>query len=299
MGKIPPEKEYTREELLKAIKRQRRIMYFMSKASRPPKVVYGKSMYLDTAEGKVRVLFNRSDCPDRLPLYVNIHGGGFTASKPENDDKFMQMLADRVNIKVINIDYSLSPEAQFPKAMNECYAVIEYAKAHADELGIDPEHIAIGGHSAGGNISAAVCLKDGAANKLGLRGLIVDYAPMDIYTDAYLKNRPKGSIPPEASRIADPSYCHKKEDRKNPLVSPAFATVEQAKHLPPTLVITASLDSLCQEGEVFKDTAKKAGVPVTFKRFEGAKHGFTHYGGAQADEAWAMMADFLKENLYE
>lgn len=295
---IPPEKEFTREELQKAVDRQRKIMFLMSPASRKPKVVYGKEMYLDTNEGRIRVLGYNMEEAAVQPVYVNIHGGGFNTGFPETDDKYMKMISERLPIKIINVDYSLAPEAQFPKAMNECYAVVEYLREHAEELHIDADRIAIGGHSAGGNLGAAVILKD-AENKLGIKGLIVDYAPMDVYTDPYLKPCPKGAIPPQAARIADPCYCHKKEDRKNPLVSPAFATTEQVKHFPPSLVITASQDSLCPEGEKFKDTLIAAGIPVTFKRFEGEKHGFTHYDTASAGEAWDMMVAYLGKQLCE
>jgi acetyl esterase/lipase len=297
MKKIPEEKEFSKAELQKNIDRVRRMMPLLSKASRPPKVVYGKERYLDTAEGKIRVLMNNTESPGKLPLFVNIHGGGFTSGSPELDDRFMNDVAKRANVKVLNVDYSLSPEEQFPKALNECYAVVEYAKRHAEELGIDPDRIAVGGHSAGGNFGAAICLKDAGSHALNIKGLILDYPPLDIYTDAYLKPQPKGSIPPKMCRIADASYCLKKEERKNPLISPVYATVDQVKAFPATLVITASGDILCDEAERFKDKLIEAGVDVTFKRFD-AKHGFTHYGGPLADEAWQMMIDHLKRCLW-
>ena len=81
------------------------------------------------------------------------------------------------------------------------------------------------------------------------------------------------------------------------MVSPRFATIEQVTGFPPTLLITASGDSLCQEAEVFGDTLRQAGVAVTHRRFD-AKHGFTHYGGPLADEAWQMMADHLSRYLW-
>ena len=294
MKKIPEEKEFTREELQKSINWVRRLMPLLSKASRPPKVLYGKELFLETEEGKIRVLANNLENPEQLPLFVNIHGGGFTAGNPEGDDRFMKMIAEKARVKVLNVDYSLSPEVQFPKALNECRADVKYAKQHAKELGIYPERIAVGGHSAGGNFSAAICLMDGEKKELDIKGLILDYPPLDIYTDPYLKPAPKGCIPPKMARIADPSYCQRKEDRKNPLVSPVFATVDQIRSFPPTLVITASRDSLCRETETFKDKLVEAGVDVTFKRFE-AKHGFTHYDDPNAEEAWKMMADHLRK----
>lgn len=294
--KIPPEKVFTREELQKAVNRQRRIMFLVSPASRKPKKVFGKELFWDTSAGKVRVLFNNYDCDEVRPVHFNIHGGGFNTSFPEVDDKYMQMFSDKLGIKVINIDYTLAPEAQFPVAMNQCKAVVEYAKAHAEELKIDTERMSIGGYSAGGNLSAAVILSD-PERTLGIKGCIIAYAPMDIYTDPYLKPSPKGCIPPQAARIADPCYFQDKEGRKNPLISPAFSTVDFVKGFPPTYVATASQDSLCQEGEKFKDTLIAAGVDVIFKRYEGEKHGFTHYKGAAADECWEEQTAFLKRVL--
>ena len=292
--KIPPIPNYTREQLQKAVNRQRRIMFIMSPASRKPKVVYGKELFLDTKEGKIRVLFNNYGAEQTMPLHVNIHGGGFNTSFPEVDDKYMQDFAETLGIKVVNIDYSLAPEAQWPVAMNQCRAVVEYMIEHAAEYGIDPNKITIGGYSAGGNLSAAVILSD-ETRSLGIKGCIMAYSPMDVYTDPYDKPSPKGCIPPQAARIADPCYFHDREGRKNPLISPAFSTVEFVHDFPKSLVITASQDSLCQEGEKFKDTLIAAGCDVTFKRFEGEKHGFTHYNTPSAEEAWDMQKNFLKE----
>jgi acetyl esterase len=200
-------------------------------------------------------------------------------------------------VKILSIDYSLAPEAMFPVALNECYAVIKYAKQHAIELDIDPEHMGVGGHSAGGNFSAAICLLDAERRELGLKCLILDYPPLDIWTDPYLKPRPKKALPPGLSRMFDVAYAGNREAAKNPLISPLYATLDQLKAFPPTLVITASEDSLAIEAEAFKDKLIEAGVPVTFKRFEGARHAFTHLGEPGAVEAWQMMIDHLRSHL--
>jgi len=199
--KIPPERELSREELQKNINRVRKIAPRMSKASLPPKHVFGKEYFLHTKEGIIRILLNSTDSSKIQPLYVNIHGGGFTMGMPENDDKYCQMIAEKIDVKVVNISYSLSPEKMFPQALNECYEVIAFVKTHCDEFGIDPERIVAGGHSAGGNLSAAVAIMDGAENKLRLKGVLMTYPPMDIYTDAFLKDQPKGCIPPKMARI--------------------------------------------------------------------------------------------------
>ncbi len=293
----PTEKVWTDEELKSEIKRMKMSMCESTPTTLQIQQV-GTEMYLDTEEGKVRILAYNLDNPQPLPLFVNIHGGGFVLGKAESDDPFMMNIADNANVKIINIDYSLAPDYPFPKALNECYAVIRYAKEHWQEFNIDPDNIAVGGHSAGGNLSAAICLLDYERKVLGIKSLILDYPPMDVYTDAGLKNQPKEAIPIPICRLFDACYCNDKEARKNPLISPIYAAPEQLSSFPPTLVITASRDSLCQEAEKFKDMLVMAGVDVTHKRFD-AEHGFNMNHSPEARESWKLMINHLKRTLWD
>ena len=253
----------------------------------------GLEMFLPTDEGLVRVLTYNMDNPQRLPLYVNIHGGGFVLGNAEIDDPYMPVIAINANVKIINIDYSLAPEFPFPKALNECYAVIKYAKENADSFGIYADRIAVGGQSAGGNLSAGICLMDNESKQLGVKCLVLDYPPLDLYTEAGLKPLPKGALPVFICRIFDACYCNDREKRNNPLISPIYATIDEVRLFPPTLVITATFDSLCDEGEQFRDKLIEAGVQVTHKRFE-ARHGFNLEPGFDADESWRMITEHLK-----
>jgi acetyl esterase/lipase len=292
MTKVPPEKQLTREQLQKKFRRMRSIMSLMPGGMAGPRKPAGKELFLDTQEGKVRVLAYNLGKAGTLPLYVDVHGGGFTLGHAEMDDRYMVNVAEKAGIKILSIDYSLAPEAMFPKALNECYGVVKYAKEHAAELGIDPDNIALGGHSAGGNLSAAALLLDAERHELDVKCLILDYPPLDIDTDPYLKPQPKHAISPKMARLFNAAYCTK-EEAKSPLVSPYFATAEQVRSFPPTLIITAGQDSLAPEAEAFRDTLFQAGVAVTHKGFEGCRHGFTLRGGPEADEAWQMMIDHL------
>ena len=267
------------------------------KAVRKPKRPRGKELFLATDAGRVRVLGYNLDTPETLPLFVDMHGGGFILGHAEMDDPFMPKVAEAARVKILSIDYSLAPQHPFPRALDECHAVVKYARQHPEEFGIDPDNIAVGGHSAGGNLSAGICLLDAERRELGLKALILDYPPLDLHTDPYLKPRPKKAIPPRMARVFDAAYTGSREAAKNPLISPCYATADQIKSFPPTLVITASQDSLAPETEAFKDRLIEAGVPVTFKRFEGAPHGFTLSGEPGAEEAWQMMIDHLTRYL--
>jgi len=293
--KIPTEKAYTREQLQKKVNTYRWFMTFLGLSNNK----YGKELFLDTTEGKVRVLAYNLERPEKLPLLINLHGSGFVMGHAEMDDPYMMNVANNANVKILSVDYSLSPDVVFPRALNECYSVIKYAKEHSLEFGIDPDNIAICGHSAGGNFGAAVCIMDGERKELGIKCLILDYPPLDVYTDAYLKPQPKGALPPKMCRMFDACYCNSKEERKNPLISPVFATIDQIKSFPPTLILTAGRDSLCKEEEEFRDKLIQAGVAVTHKHFDKSVHGFTLSKKPDAVEGWQIMNNFLIRNLWK
>ena len=303
MGTNQEAKQYTREELIEKTAKfrsmtEKTVLKRVAKMGRA-----GKELYLETEAGRVRVLGYRLDEEERLPLFVNLHGGGFILGNPEMDDEYMPRVAEEAGVKILNVDYGLAPEYPFPKGIEDVYAAVKYAQGHADEFGIDPDRIAIGGHSAGGNFSAAVCLMNAERKELNIKCAILDYPPLDIYTDA--KDKPPGRglmarifMGPKRTRMFDASYCLDREARKNPLVSPVYAGQEQLKTFPPTLILTAGMDSLCREGEQFRDLLIQAGVDVTHKRFENSPHGFTLSDKPDAREGWTMMIEHLKRWLY-
>ena len=296
MGKA--EKVWTDNQLRRKAKWLRWLLSLTGAASLKKKNRrIGVEQFLKTNMGVVRVLTYNMDNPQRLPLYINMHGGGFVLGNAEIDDPFMATVADRANVKIISIDYRLAPEFPYPKALNDCFAVVKYAREHPDEFGIDPDRIAVGGQSAGGNLGASLCLMDNDRKRLGIKGLILDYPPLDLYTEAGLKPLPKGALPVFVCRIFDACYCNDKVERNNPLVSPVYATHDEVRFFPPTLIITATYDSLCREGELFRDKLMEAGVEVTHRRFE-ARHGFNLQPGKDADESWQMIIDHLKGALH-
>lgn len=101
---------------------------------------------------RVPVYEIRPDTPleNPAPLLLNFHGGGFLKGRGDRDKRYCCHMAQQLGCLVWDVDYSLAPEAPFPTALNESYAVTAYAFAHAEELGIDPQRIALAGHSAGG-----------------------------------------------------------------------------------------------------------------------------------------------------
>jgi acetyl esterase len=259
--------------------------------------VSSRELKVDTREGAVRVLF--SEPADRrakaLPAFIDIHGGGFILGSADGDDYYCRAICAHVGCVVVNVDYSLAPQAPFPAALRECYDIASWLSASGSELGVDPRRIAIGGHSAGGNLSAAVCLMAKASGAPAFVLQVLDYPPMDLAKDPYSKKRyPEGSkiIPPKLAKLFNKCYVTP-EQALDPLASPVYA--KDLSGLPPALVITAEEDSLAEEGELYADMLAAAGVPVARKRFDKVPHAFNFKDCPEARESWALIESELSK----
>lgn len=234
--------------------------------------------------------------PDRVPLVINFHGGGFIRGWDIRSGFFCRKLALAHQCVVWDVDYRVAPEAPFPTAVLESYRVAAYAFEHARELGIDPARIILAGHSAGANLAATVCMRAGETRAFRPAGLIMDYPPLDVYTDPASKPREEGDSAPEDANIYNASYCQKGEG-KNPYASPVFAELSMLKHFPETLMITCQLDKLCREGERFASMLVEAGITVTCRRFVNSLHGFTVSRTDEWQGAMELIHRFIRQRL--
>lgn len=226
-------------------------------------------------------------------MIINFHGGGFMKGRQDKDRLFCSRMAEKFDVLVWDVDYSLAPENPFPKAVDEAYQAVKYAFEHSKELNVDASRIVLAGHSAGGNLAVTVCLKAGETKEFQPKGLIAEFFPADLYTDPVLKKRIEGDMPAEAARTYNSFYCEG-EAAKNPYVSPLFAEEGQLKGFPETLIMSAGLDSLCFEDEEFAMKLVRAGVPVTCKRFIKSHHGFTINRTDEWDEGLALIEKFME-----
>ena len=229
--------------------------------------LYGTEMYLDTIGGQVRILAYNMDNTDTQPLYIYLHGGEFVSGAPETDDTLMMKIAEEANIKIFSIDYSLAPEYPFPKAIEECLNVIDHVKTNAERLHIDVDKIALGGQNAGGNLSAAIAVMDNKLQRLGIQCLVLDCPITNLEADDTNTATPMPITYP-MNHLFNMNYCNNEVERKNPVLSPVYATPSQVSGFAPTLILTNAKDPLCEEGEQFKDKLVEAGVTVTHKRFD-------------------------------
>ncbi|WP_435077463.1 alpha/beta hydrolase [Halococcus sp. AFM35] len=209
-------------------------------------------------------------------VFVTFHGGGWVVGSLDTHDPVCRALANAAECLVVSVDYRLAPEHPFPAAVEDCYAAVEWAAAYADELGGDPERIAVGGDSAGGNLAAAVTLAARDRDGPELRHQSLVYPSVNSPTvkqfDSYEENAEGYLLELESAEWYYERYLQHPTDARNEYAAPLLA--RDLSTLPPATVITAGFDPLRDEGFAYADRLDAAGVAVTHEHFEGMIHGF-------------------------
>ena len=227
--------------------------------------------------GQVSVRIVRpQNISDVLPVVMYFHGGGWILGDKDTHDRLIREIANGARAAVVFVDYSRSPEAQYPVAIEEAYAATKYLAENGRQLRVDSSHLAVAGDSVGGNMATVVTLlsKERGGPKLNYQVL---FYPV---TDANFENRSYNEfainyyLSREAMKWFWNAYLPDKAKRENPTASPLQASIDQLKGLPPALVITDEYDVLRDEGEAYAKKLIEAGVSVTAVRFLGTIHDF-------------------------
>lgn len=232
------------------------------------------------------------------PVYVNFHGGGFVVGRPEQDDHICRYIAATAGCVVINVDYAVARQRPYPVPVTQAYDVTAWIADNGPANDWDGSRLAVGGHSAGANLTAAVCRLARDRGTFTPRLQIIDSAPLDQVADPATKQSliAKPLLSPQLMRIFTDAYVPDPVDRVHPLVSPGLA--DDLAGLPPALVITAENDRLRDEGDAYAKALEAAGVTVTHRVFEGVDHYFTHTGPVPAaKEAIELMVTTLRTAL--
>ncbi|MEH0554266.1 alpha/beta hydrolase [Streptomyces sp. B21-101] len=232
------------------------------------------------------------------PVYVNFHGGGFVVARAEQDDHLCRCIASTAGCVVINVDYAVAPQRPYPAAVTQAYDVTAWVAENGEAHGWDGSRLAVGGHSAGANLTAAVCRTARDRGAFSPRLQIIDSAPLDMVTDPAAKTArtAKPLLTPWLMRAFTGAYVPDPADRAHPLVSPGLA--DDLAGLPPALVVVAENDRLRDEGDAYARALEAAGVPVIHRVFADVDHYFTHTGPVPAaKEAIALMAATLRSAL--
>jgi acetyl esterase len=220
----------------------------------------------------VRVYTPTGSAP--FPLLVFFHGGGWVLGGIETHDGICRELANGAGCVVMSVDYRLAPEHKFPAAADDCYAATQWAAAHATDLGADAKRVAIGGDSAGGNLTAVVAqmARDKGGPPLVFQLLIYPVTVAAFDTPSYRDNAEGYLLTAGDMRWFWDHYLKNAADGENPYASPLRA--KSLKGMPPAMVITAEFDPLRDEGEQYAHRLEEAGVPTRLSRYDGMIHGF-------------------------
>lgn len=228
---------------------------------------------VETNDHSIPVRFYRSAGVATGPVLLYLHGGGWTLGTLDGVDLLCRELRSRVGCHIASVDYRLAPEHPFPAGLEDCVSTLDWLRESASDLGVDPTRIAIGGDSAGGNLSIATCLLAEATGRpMPVYQLLV-YPATDFDSDrASWSEHADAPMLTAADAQWFMSLYADASEHTNPLVSPMSA--ESLSALPPTHVITAEVDVLRDDGEVFAARLRAEGVETTSTRYPGVYHGF-------------------------
>ncbi|MDT0616025.1 alpha/beta hydrolase [Streptomyces lancefieldiae] len=238
-----------------------------------------------------------------LPVILYIHGAGWVFGNAHTHDRLVRELAVGANAAVVFPEYDLSPEARYPVAIEQNYAVAQWITAEGATKGLDGNRLAVAGDSVGGNMTAALTLMAKERGDVPLLQQVLFYPVTDAAFDtaSYHQFATGYFLRRDGMQWFWDQYTTDEAERAQITASPLRATTEQLAGLPPALVITGEADVLRDEGEAYANKLRKAGVPVTAVRYQGVIHDFvmlnalreTHAAEAAINQAVAVLRTAL------
>jgi acetyl esterase len=200
----------------------------------------------------------------KQPAVMFFHGGGWVLGNVGTHDALCRRIAKASGCTLISVDYSLSPEARFPIALQECYRATQYVAEHSDEFGVRPASLAVAGDSAGGNLAASVAIKarDEDGPSIQLQVLIYPVIEPNFETESYQQFAVNHGLSKATMQYFWQQYLG--DESATPLSAPSRTS--SLADLPAAHVVTAEYDVLRVEGEAYAAKLAEAGVPTTSRR---------------------------------
>jgi acetyl esterase len=253
-----------------------------------------------TGEVSVRI-YRPANAKGLLPVVMYFHGGGWVLGSKHTHDRFVRDLVNGANAAFVFVNYTPSPEAQFPVPVEQCYAATKYVSENGKELRLDPTRLALAGDSVGGYTTAVVAQLAKERNGPSIRYQVLMYPVTDssMSQPTYKEFENGPWLTTAAMAWFWDAYAPNKEDRKKTMASPLSATLEQLKGLPPALVITDENDILRDEGEQYARKLIQAGVEVTPMRVLATHHDYALLNALADTPATKVTVQIVSEKLSE
>ena len=211
-----------------------------------------------------------------LPVVVHLHGGGWVMGDKDTHERLDRELANAAQAVVVFAGYTPAPEARYPVQNEQAYTVLEWAAAHAADIGGDSARIALVGDSVGGNMTAALTLmaKERRGPAVAAQVLFYPVTDADFDTRTYQRYADGPWLGRAGMRWFWDAYLPDVKRRSEVTASPLGAPIDQLRGLPPALVINGEHDVLRDEGEAYARKLLQAGVAVAQVRYAATIHDF-------------------------
>jgi acetyl esterase len=231
-----------------------------------------------------------------FPTVLYLHGGGWSVGSPATHAKLARQLCVAAGAVVVNVDYRLAPEHPFPVPLEDCVAAARWTQVNVHSFGGDPERLAIGGDSAGGNLSAAVIneLRDDVRFRAAL--LIYGAFDMEAAWRDYDRYAPEEDpvLPKQTMKLMIDAYLSGGAAPSDPRVSPLYGDL---RHFPPSCFLVGGIDPLFGESIAMRDTLQALGRECELHRYPDMPHAFMQFDLPETAQAIDAGCRFLHRHL--
>jgi acetyl esterase/lipase len=260
----------------------------------------------DIGDVRVRIIRPRGAAPP-LPVILYMHGGGWILGNADTHDRLVRELADGAQAAVVFVEYTRSPEAHYPVAIEQGYATAQWIVREGAAHGLDPDRMAVAGDSVGGNMTAALALmaKERGDVRFVHQSMYYPVTDAEMTTKSYADLATGYFLTAKAMEWFWNAYVPDRAQRSEITASPLKADLDQLADLPPAFLLVDEADVLRDEGEAYAAKLRAAGVDITTVRYDGITHDFmmlnplsdTHATRAAVAQAVAVLRDALRSGV--
>ncbi|MCM4082317.1 alpha/beta hydrolase [Paractinoplanes hotanensis] len=254
--------------------------------------------------GDVRVrIVKPQNTTTTLPVVLYVHGGGWVLGNAGTHDRLVREFAVGINAAVVFVEYTPSPDAHYPVAIEQAYATARWVTTHGATENLDPTRMAVAGDSVGGNMTAALAILAKQRGDVTFVQQSMYYPVTDARqnTESYRTFANGPFLTAKAMAWFWDNYAPDHASRSEITASPNLATPADLEGLPPAFLLVDEADVLRDEGEAYAAKLRSAGVPITTVRYDGICHDFmmlnplkdTHAAKGATAQAIAVLREAL------